>query len=412
MLERLWGRVRDLSHGEIALLLFAVSTPLLFYRIDQPSHMYFDEEYYVEAARAILNGTGDPNWVHPPAGKMMIALGILLLGDRSYAWRFPGALLAVYSVVALYFIAFKLFDSRKVALLSSLFLLTDLLFYVQARIATLDIYVLSFSIFSIFFMLYSFPGREILLIPTSLCLGMAIACKLPGLYLYPLILAYSLYHLKGKGRKKLVIYTLILLLLPAITYTATYFQYFQLHGFDLQAFINYQIYMAVEVVTIPGTHIYASEPWTWPLILRSMPYYYAHITVDDTLYISSITASGNIITWYLGLVSILFTLYRCIRYRRLVDGVPLAWYLITFLPFFPTGIAHAFFSGGRVQFIYYYLQSVPGLHLILSHVVDEADKRTGYPIASTVLSAAISFFAFGYPGISGLPVPYGYPLYP
>ena len=58
----------------VLLFLGALAIRLLF--LNHPGEVIFDEFYYVDAARMIILGEGDPNWVHPPVGKYFIGLGI------------------------------------------------------------------------------------------------------------------------------------------------------------------------------------------------------------------------------------------------------------------------------------------------------------------------------------------------
>ncbi|HEX2148946.1 MAG TPA: hypothetical protein VHI31_02045, partial [Actinomycetota bacterium] len=101
--------------------LFAVSVFSLLLRvawISKPDNLLFDENYYVNAARRMLgvpiapdqiyaaSPAGlDPNFAHPPLGKLLISLGIRSLGDNPLGWRFAAILFGSYAILALYWMA-------------------------------------------------------------------------------------------------------------------------------------------------------------------------------------------------------------------------------------------------------------------------------------------------------------------
>jgi hypothetical protein len=76
---------------------WCVALPLAFLalacvRLGIPSKPYFDEIHYLPAARALLAGSDWLNREHPMFGKEVLAAGIGLFGDHSWAWRLPSAL--------------------------------------------------------------------------------------------------------------------------------------------------------------------------------------------------------------------------------------------------------------------------------------------------------------------------------
>src|SRR3954451_18801258 len=83
----------------IPLVLVSLGLRLIW--LDKPAgSLIFDEGYYVNAARVILNlptpdkvhyGDAprgiDPNSEHPPLGKLLIAVSMRLFGDNAWGWR-------------------------------------------------------------------------------------------------------------------------------------------------------------------------------------------------------------------------------------------------------------------------------------------------------------------------------------
>ncbi len=59
---------------------------LFFWNIDFPKTPNFDEQHYIPAARALLEGRV-VNTEHPPLGKWIIAKGLYLAGDHAVGWQ-------------------------------------------------------------------------------------------------------------------------------------------------------------------------------------------------------------------------------------------------------------------------------------------------------------------------------------
>ena len=61
--------------GAIAFCLFSAG-------IGNPATTYYDEDFYVPAARAFLGNGTYFNLSSPPLGKLLIAIGIRVAGDN------------------------------------------------------------------------------------------------------------------------------------------------------------------------------------------------------------------------------------------------------------------------------------------------------------------------------------------
>lgn len=123
-----------------------------------------DEVHYVPDARDVIRfGTesdtrvptdDDGSFVvHPPAGKWFIALGMKLFGDRPFGWRFFGAVFGVLGVAIMFGLGWRLFRTPGWGLLAATLLAIDGLWFVQSRVAMLDIYAAVFTLAGIWFVL-------------------------------------------------------------------------------------------------------------------------------------------------------------------------------------------------------------------------------------------------------------------
>ncbi|MFQ5711360.1 MAG: glycosyltransferase family 39 protein [Candidatus Geothermarchaeales archaeon] len=390
------------------VFLSLVAAAIIFIRLNEPEKICFDEEYYVGASRSILQGLGDPNWVHPPFAKILISLGILLLGDNPWGWRLPGALLGVLCVPLLYFIGVRLYGSRKIGLLAGLLLAFDFLFFVQSRIAMLDIFVLSFSLMGVYFLLTSNLDKRGYLILSGVFLGLAAASKLSGVFIILTCLFYSLFKVRGTDKYRLLWIFLALLLTPILTYCASQTPIFLASWSGPADFLNYQLQILGYSAQMEGTHPYMSEPWTWPFMLRPLLMLYDSQFVNGVEYIATISALGNPVTWYIGLVVIVSATFDVFIRKMKANAFAVLWFLMSWLPYFSIGIAHTFFSGGRPQFIFYFLQSVPPLILALASHLEEADRGIDFPVSALFILSAVVGFVLTYPIISAYPVPLEY----
>ena len=162
------------AHIALAVILTAAFLTR-FARLETPREFYFDEIYFVrDSAQQIYHGDnkvwefyGHEN-THPPLSKLLIAGSLGVVGaadaiapplvpgeggvDNSFAWRFPGALAGVGSVLFMYLLARRLFDSEIAGLAAAFLLTCEGLALAQSRIATPDTFVLFFVLGCVYFL--------------------------------------------------------------------------------------------------------------------------------------------------------------------------------------------------------------------------------------------------------------------
>ncbi len=176
----------------VAVLL--VSAGLRLYNLGSPPEHMFDEVYYAKDARAIIDGRmeGKPDsswepgdvvsWPHPDAGKMAIALGILVAGDDPVGWRLPAVVAGLVLLAAVYPLARRLGLNQGWAFVALLLASADLLGIAQSRIATLDIFVATWTALCVLFALKYVQRDDAArwLVLSGLCGGLAVATKWSG----------------------------------------------------------------------------------------------------------------------------------------------------------------------------------------------------------------------------------------
>ena len=113
---------------------------------------YFDEIYHPRTALEHLNNIYPYEVSHPPLGKLIISVGVMLFGMVPFGWRFMGTLFGVLMVPVLYIFLKNLFGRVSVALCGTALFTFDFMHLVQTRIATIDTYGVFFILASYYFM--------------------------------------------------------------------------------------------------------------------------------------------------------------------------------------------------------------------------------------------------------------------
>ena len=152
---RLRDNLRDPATALPLLLVVAFVARIAWLNLPQGG-LIFDEAYYVNAARTILGwpvAEGahyagsvaglDPNTEHPPLGKLLIALSMLVFGDNGIGWRVPSVIAGMVALAATFGIVRASGKSARMGVLVVGILAFDNLTLVHGRIGTLDMLALA-----------------------------------------------------------------------------------------------------------------------------------------------------------------------------------------------------------------------------------------------------------------------------
>lgn len=433
-----WAR-RDV----IALVLIVIAAGLIrFVNLGDPADIMFDETHYVKDACWYVNGDadlceveGDQNYVHPPLGKWLLAIGIGVFGFDSFGWRFAAAVGGTITVALLFVLARRLLRSTLGAALAAGLLAIDFLHFVQSRIGMLDIFVPMFGIAAVLFAVYD-RDRVLETGPTSkgilgrpwrvaagAAAGAAVAAKWSGVFFVLFVILLALVwetaaRRGGRGlptafsralREQGASILLWLLLFPVAVYVFTYVG--RLDGILLGApwsegtfwrGIWEQQFTMLEWHTegIGGQlHPYQSPAWSWLLLKRPVSYFFETTPSGDYM---EVVAIGSPLVWWASILALVYTGYRWVRVRRPGNaaGVIVAGFLVTYLPWIvqPTGRA--------AVFLFYLLPSVPFMCLALAFVGTRiAGLMEGKIAIGAFAAAALVFFVFFYPVLAKVPIP-------
>ncbi len=166
-----WNNTRWQNIALVILLLFNFFLHIAI--ITYPNEPVFDELYYVTDGQKIIDGEGTERVEHPPVGKLLISLGMLVRND-SIGYRMPAIILSTLMLLMFYDLCRRLGMKHRFAFLATMFLTFDNLAFVHAGMAMLDIYVEFFTILA--FWLYIKRWW----IPAAVAVGLAGLCKLSG----------------------------------------------------------------------------------------------------------------------------------------------------------------------------------------------------------------------------------------
>lgn len=254
----------------IPILLFTI---LRIWQFWKPTKPVFDEVYFPVMANQYIIGEKFFD-IHPPLGKLIIALSELIFGNNAFAWRLPSVVFG-FGLIFITFWTIRAMTKKFLpAWLAACFVAIDGLFIVYSRLGLIDIFMLVFGILSIGFAWNFYKKglrRDFWL--GLIFLGLTISVKWIGFGFIPLVvLPIWLYFVKDKkylkGLGAITIYLTVPILLYCVSFLANFQSDFlaNLIQWHRQAW-NYN-------VGLTETHPYQSKPWTWPLMLRPIWFYY------------------------------------------------------------------------------------------------------------------------------------------
>jgi len=149
-----WEGLVGLTRVDYAWIagLMAVTAVLLYTNIGRPAERIFDEIYYARSAQEYIHHLPQFEWTHPPLSKLILTLGALAYNVDPIGARLASAFFGVLTVPLLYAFAKRLTSSTPASVAAIVLLLSSGYFYVQARIATPEIFVAFFALATIYCM--------------------------------------------------------------------------------------------------------------------------------------------------------------------------------------------------------------------------------------------------------------------
>ena len=378
---------------------------------------YFDEIYHVRTAWESLKFDGMYEVTHPPLGKLIIALGLLLFGVNPFGWRFMGTLCGVLMLPMLYDFLRRLFGRSSVALSGTVIFAFDFMHFTQTRLATIDSYSV-FFILGMYYYMYRFcseeehGGRHLLL--SGLFFGLGAATRWTCLYAGAgLAVIWLLHWVRRREAFRTAGFwvnvcecILCFVTIPCLIYYLSYYPYGRTAGLGgLGMFFdprygkivwNNQVSMWSYHSSLVATHPYSSVWWQWVLDIRPILYY-----LDGTAAEKSAIAAftGPLLCWG-GLGAMLLCAAAAVGKRDGRAAFIVLGYLSQLLPWMLVT---------RLTFAYHYFPSEIFLTLAMGYALSRIEEKRGRGWVTLGASvAAMALFALFYPVLSGVPVARSY----
>jgi len=433
--------------------------------LGQPHAVIFDETYYVKDSLALLKygyeqkviknadevllanhsyffpnifTDGASYIVHPPVGKWIIGIGELAFGANPFGWRIAVAVLGILSVLLTARIARRLTNSNFIGTVAGFLLAIDGLHIVMSRTALLDTSLSFFALCAFGFLILD---RDSANSGNSKkwrwamvgALGLACATKWSGLYFATafgtLMLVWD-YERRSKRLEGFRVW-LIKDFLPALAmpfaiiaiYISSWVGWFRSAGGwnrnwaqenhvtswlpdSLVSLLHYHKDMLSFHTHLVTPHSYASNPWTWPLMIRPTSFFYeTAATCGKDSCSQEVIPLGNPLIWWTGVVGLLVMIY-CAVARRHSAALPIA-------VAFAAGWVPWLFFAKRTTFSFYSVAFIPYTVMALALLLYFANTRVQFskPIAwrwptIVFLLVTAALTAFFYPILTGQSIPY------
>jgi dolichyl-phosphate-mannose-protein mannosyltransferase len=409
--------------------------------------------------------------VHPPLGKQLIALGELVFGYNGIGWRVSAALAGVLCVFLLIRVARRLTRSTLLGGIAGVLLIADGLSHVQSRMGMLDVFSGLFVLAAFTTLVCDRDdvrarmavvvaegrvgdspfgprmGVRWWRIATGVLLGLGCAVKWSGIYWVVAFAALSvLWDLAtrrtagverpwlGTIRRDLLPAFGTLAVVPVLVYLSSWWAWFgsetAVDRFAvgekaaaggswsflpeaLRGLLYYQgkvleFHQGLTTASA-GAHPWESKPWTWPMGLRPMLYYYASgqdvSGCGSTDCVSAVMLIGTPALWWAAIPVLAFGLWR------LVTRFDWRWAAV--LVGYGAGIVPWFLDMSRQMFYFYMTPVVPflvlGTVLVMGEILGRADapkerRQTGLLVVGLWVGLVVANFIWLFPILDGLAI--------
>ena len=461
---------------------------LRFYRLGVPHWIVFDETYYVPDAYSILRHgvelnhvknvkallaqgsthilTGSGEYVvHPPLGKVLIAVGEWLFGLTPFGWRFAVVVVGTLAILMTARITRRMTRSTLLGCVAGLLMSLDGLELVLSRIAILDIFVM-FWVLAAFGMLVldrdasraklveltTAPGADLSgggpklgirwrRVLAGLFLGCACASKWNGVWFIfgfaAMTIAWDLGARRALGyrdrlggvlRSDVKWLPVSFGIVPVAAYVAAWSGWFASSlGYDrnwaafngnhtpiwstLDSWYQYQKSMLGFGLGLTSHAGYTSGPWTWIFVGRPVSMFYSTPDTCGSLHCSQeVLAIGTPAIWWASIPALLFCLFWWISRRDWRAGTVLLAVAAGWLPWFWFA-----WHDSRTEYYFYAVAFLPYLVIAITlclglimgpELASPSRRATGAVIVGAYLLLVVADFGFMYPVLAAQAIPY------
>ncbi|MGH3615677.1 MAG: dolichyl-phosphate-mannose--protein mannosyltransferase, partial [Pseudonocardia sp.] len=409
--------------------------------------------------------------VHPPLGKQLIALGQLAFGYDGVGWRAAAALAGTLCVLLIVRVARRLTRSTLLGGIAGVLLICDGMSHVQSRMGMLDVFAALFVLAAFTTLVRDRDDvreRMALVIAqgrvgdspfgprwgvrwwrlaTGVLLGLGCAVKWSGVYWLVAFAALALLWdatarraagvrrpWTGTVRHDLVPALWVFALVPVLAYLSSWWAWFRSETAIDRYAVNNEIgtggafsfvpdavrglwYYSSQILEfhaglttqVSGQHQWESKPWTWPMSLRPMLYYYAEgeqVTgCGEMKCVSAVMLVGTPALWWPALVVLAFAVWRVATRFDWRYGAVLVGYAAGVLPWLA--------NIDRQMYFFYMTPVAPFLVLatvlVMGEILGRADapaerRQTGLLVVGLWMGAVVANFGWLWPILGGLPI--------
>lgn len=374
--------------------LFLVAFLVFAYHLGVIPHLYFDELHYIPAVTQWLHGMPTKNLEHPLVGKLMMAVFVKIFGDNFFGWRLGSVLFGSLSIFYVYKIAHYYFKEQATSVVIGLLAVFNFWFFVQSRIAMIEIYMMAFFLIAWFYQLRFFEEN------TSKCLyisaifwGLSIATKWSIVVFF--LPALGLFWFRGY-RKQIGYFLLTILGVYYLTFLPYVLVTNESHLNWYQIFWEMPLKMLELQKSVGGVHVYESKWYTWPWMIK--PIWYEYKSLPQQQEFQGIFMLGNPLQMLIGLLSVLGSLvvWKKIKrpdFKELLFLILISYFLWAVIP-------------RKMTYFYYFFPSAVLYLFLIPMFFEVLFKRSVFHRALLVLlGASVGLFVFFYPVLSGIVTP-------
>jgi len=389
-------------------IIIGFALTLRLWRLDLPKGYIFDEVYYAKDAASLITHGVELSEdemaefvVHPPLGKWLIGIGIKLFGNNEFGWRVIAAVVGSASVLLIYLIVQRLFNSLFLSNIAAALFALDGLHLVMSRVALLDIFLMFFILLSFYLIL-----RDNLWL-SGVIIGLASATKWSAVFVIPLLILLTVNLSRanlatwGKRFSQFVLTPIGIYLLSWSGWIFSSKGWARDSGSNLFSSLwNYHVEIMNFHRGLTEQHTYAANPWSWLVLGRPTSFYYETPKNCGAQSCSQeILAIGTPILWWAGIFAIAITVGLFIVNRDRISAFILAGIAGTYLPWF--------FIQNRTTFYFYAIAIFPFIVLALINVFNWAlnNQVNRKLIYGFVITVGINFIYF-LPIFIGINIPY------
>ena len=360
-----------------------------------PTWFTFDEEPFVKNAHNYALGVADNN-DHPPFGKLLISVGMLIFGYNTLGWRFAPLLFGLQTVLLAYWLGRLLFGNKRAGLIAAAFVAADGLFISYSRSGLLDGTMISFMLWGMVAAVGARTWKGV--IASGVLIGLSTSIKWSGaMTAIPAAVALIMF-------RRVSIFSILWLGIVPIVHTLVWMGALRLTGKPSDPVATWKVIIGLYKHHLDLGHYKndLSSPWYgWPILMHPIVIK-ASTSGLKSRYSSSI---GNLVLWWsTTLLVVAFPITTIViairtRFRRywlgFLDANTTRGALLMLLGWFSFMAPWLATRGtrGNYTFSHYYLPCYAFLLVMLAGLAEKLERKHGKLIAGYIgFALVVSLF--------------------